>query len=67
MQVFNPYLPLDDYIPDGEPHVFGDRVYIYGSHDKENGEFFWKNFDGNVMKKYRQENVKGLYDEDDIQ
>lgn len=40
MQVFNPYLPLDDYIPDGEPHVFGDRVYIYGSHDKENGEFF---------------------------
>ena len=20
-QVFNPYLPLDTYIPDGEPHV----------------------------------------------
>ncbi len=39
-QVFNPYLPLDEYIPDGEPHVFGDRVYVYGSHDEENGEHF---------------------------
>ena len=39
-QVFNPYLPLNEYIPDAEPHVFGDRVYIYGSHDKENGEKF---------------------------
>ena len=29
----NPFLPLDEYIPDGEPHVFGDRVYLYGSHD----------------------------------
>ena len=39
-QVFNPFLPLNEYIPDGEPHIFGDRVYVYGSHDKENGEFF---------------------------
>lgn len=29
----NPFLPLDEYVPDGEPHVFGDRVYLYGSHD----------------------------------
>jgi len=29
----NPYLPLWEYIPDGEPRVFGNRVYIYGSHD----------------------------------
>lgn len=29
----NPYLPKWEYIPDGEPRVFGDRVYIYGSHD----------------------------------
>lgn len=29
----NPYLPLWEYIPDGEPRVFGDRVYVYGSHD----------------------------------
>ena len=29
-QAFNPYLPLYAYIPDGEPHLFGDRVYIYG-------------------------------------
>lgn len=39
-QVYNPYLPLDEYIPDGEPHVFGDRVYVFGSHDKEGGYTF---------------------------
>lgn len=39
-QAFNPYLPLNTYIPDGEPHVFGDRVYIYGSHDAEGGDCF---------------------------
>ncbi|MCD8051587.1 MAG: family 43 glycosylhydrolase [Clostridiales bacterium] len=39
-QIFNPYLPLDTYIPDGEPHVFGDRLYLFGSHDKEGGEAF---------------------------
>lgn len=33
----NPYLPSWEYIPDGEPHVFGDRVYVYGSHDRFNG------------------------------
>lgn len=39
-QVFNPFLPLNECIPDGEPHVFGDRVYLYGSHDNEGGETF---------------------------
>ena len=39
-QVFNPFLPLGECIPDGEPHVFGDRVYLYGSHDKEGGKTF---------------------------
>ncbi|MBQ9694796.1 MAG: family 43 glycosylhydrolase [Oscillospiraceae bacterium] len=39
-QVYNPYLPLGVCIPDGEPHVFGNRVYLYGSHDKEGGETF---------------------------
>lgn len=34
MKIFNPYLPEGEYIPDGEPHVFGDRVYVYGSYDK---------------------------------
>ena len=37
-QAFNPYLPLDTYVPDGEPHVFGDRLYVFGSHDKEGGD-----------------------------
>lgn len=39
-QAVNPYLPLYEYIPDAEPHVFGDRVYIYGSHDQERGDTF---------------------------
>lgn len=42
-QCFNPYLPDYEYIPDGEPRVFGDRVYIYGSHDKFNGGGFCLN------------------------
>jgi arabinoxylan arabinofuranohydrolase len=33
----NPFLPATEYVPDGEPHVFGDRVYVYGSHDLADG------------------------------
>ena len=36
--VMNPYLPLWEYIPDGEPRVYEDRLYIYGSHDFAGGE-----------------------------
>lgn len=39
-QAFNPYLPSWEYIPDGEPYVFGNRVYVYGSHDFYNGHVF---------------------------
>ena len=39
-QICNPFLPLWEHVPDGEPHVFGDRVYLFGSHDKEGGETF---------------------------
>lgn len=42
----NPFLPLWEYIPDGEPYVFDDpdnpgkkRVYVYGSHDIRRTEF----------------------------
>ncbi len=42
-EAVNPYLPSYEYIPDGEPHVFDGRVYIYGSHDKFNGRFFCMN------------------------
>ncbi len=27
-QVLNPYLPSYEYIPDGEPRVFGDRLNV---------------------------------------
>ena len=42
-QVFNPYLPLWEYIPDGEPRVFDGRLYIFGSHDKAGGKSFCLN------------------------
>ena len=42
-QGINPYLPSWEYVPDGEPYVFGDRVYIYGSHDRFNGHVFCLN------------------------
>ena len=43
MQAYNPYLPSYEYVPDGEPRVFGDRLYIYGSHDKFNGKTYCEN------------------------
>lgn len=39
-QAMNPYLPLYEYVPDGEPRVFGDRLYLYGSHDNAGGTQF---------------------------
>ncbi len=48
--VGNPYLPLWEHIPDGEPYVFEDpdqpgklRVYIYGSHDDLITEYCGRN------------------------
>lgn len=42
-QAFNPYLPSWEYIPDGEPHVYDGRVYVYGSHDRFNGYVYCLN------------------------
>lgn len=42
-QALNPYLPQQEYIPDGEPYIFGDRVYVYGSHDRFNFPMFCAN------------------------
>jgi hypothetical protein len=42
-QGVNPFLPSWEYIPDGEPHVFDGRVYVYGSHDKFNGYVYCMN------------------------
>jgi len=36
----NPYMPSWEYVPDAEPHVFGDRVYAYGSHDLFRGHAY---------------------------
>ncbi len=42
-QAFNPFMPGWEYVPDGEPYVFGDRVYHYGSHDRFGGDGFCLN------------------------
>ena len=48
--VGNPYMPLWEHIPDGEPYVFEDpdqpgkyRVYVYGSHDDLISEYCGRN------------------------
>lgn len=42
-QAVNPYLPSYEYIPDGEPYVYGERLYVFGSHDRFNGIQFCMN------------------------
>jgi len=42
-QAFNPYLPSYEYVPDGEPYVFEERVYVYGSHDRFDAGMFCLN------------------------
>ena len=36
----NPLLDFDTYIPDVEAHIFNEKVFLYGSHDKKGGERF---------------------------
>lgn len=43
MQGANPFLPSWEYIPDGEPRVFGDRLYLFGSHDRFGGTAYCEN------------------------
>ena len=44
----NPYMPLWEHVPDGEPRVFehnGEkRVYVYGSHDIEKNQYCGRNY-----------------------
>ena len=44
----NPYMPLWEHVPDGEPRVFNhngeERVYVYGSHDTERGEYCGRDY-----------------------
>lgn len=39
-RVYNPYLPAWEFTPDCEPHVFGGRVYVFGSHDSAHGPHY---------------------------
>ena len=44
----NPYMPLWEHVPDGEPRVFThngeERVYVYGSHDTEKAEYCGRDY-----------------------
>jgi len=44
----NPYMPLWEHVPDGEPRVFehnGEkRVYVFGSHDIERDKYCGRNY-----------------------
>ncbi|WP_051233594.1 family 43 glycosylhydrolase [Butyrivibrio sp. NC3005] len=44
----NPYMPLWEHVPDGEPRVFEynneKRVYVYGSHDIEKDKYCGRNY-----------------------
>lgn len=44
----NPYMPLWEHVPDGEPRVFEHegkkRVYVYGSHDIEKDKYCGRNY-----------------------
>ena len=44
----NPYMPLWEHVPDGEPRVFthgGEtRVYVYGSHDTERTQYCGRDY-----------------------
>lgn len=44
----NPYMPLWEHVPDGEPRVFehnGEkRVYVYGSHDTERTSYCGRDY-----------------------
>lgn len=76
--IFNPYLPSWEYVPDGEPHVFGDRLYLYGSHDRFGGNNYCQNnyvcwsaptedlsdwrYEGIIYKKEQDPHKKGDWD-----
>lgn len=59
----NPILPSYEFIPDGEPRIFGDRMYLYGSHDLYDsgemclGDYICYSADANNPIKWRYEGV----------
>ena len=61
-QCFNPYMPFWEYVPDGEPHVFGDRVYVFGSHDM----FIAEVVNVTVDDRYMDENNKFNLNDSDL-
>ncbi len=71
-QVFNPYLPSFEYMPDGEPHVFDGRLYVYGSHDRFGSAGFCLNdyvcwsADVHDLKTWRYEGVIFRKDQDPV-
>ena len=36
----NPLFGMHEYIPDGDTHIFGSRLYLYGSQDVYRGDCY---------------------------
>lgn len=59
----NPFLPSYEFIPDGEPRIFNDRIYLYGSHDLYDsnemcqGDYICYSADVNNPVKWKYEGV----------
>ena len=49
-QALNPYLPGWEDIPDGDPHIVGDRVSLYGSHDSFGAPILFESYFEKVRK-----------------
>lgn len=62
-QAVNPCLPSYEYLAEADAHTFGERVYLFGSHDKYNGkaeritEFICWSADVNELADWRYEGV----------
>ena len=71
-QICNPYLLSCEYIPDGEPHVFEGRLYLYGSHDRFDSSGFCLNdyvcwsAPADDLKEWRYEGVIFRKDQDPV-
>lgn len=66
----NPIFPLYETVADGEPHIFNNRIYVYGSHDIKGGnrycpaDYVIYSADLNDMNSWRYEGVSFRKDQD---
>lgn len=59
MRKMNPILPPDWYIPDGEAHVIGDYLYLYGSKDQSKDHYCSTDYYVARTKDFAEWEIKG--------